>query len=187
MRNLKTVKNVLLLQGCLFFAIIVLIPCSIAEPDITITPCPSIAYIEGTTGNELAWPVKWRADLTWERIIQVYRNNTLVKTDGSYSGNAAGGVTCRINIDGLKPGVYNFTIRVDGPINSTQSSTTVVVVPYPVSTFFLGLGIGSSIVVLIFLIWIRQKKAVIKHERFGIKKDENNVNSFLKKQHRQGL
>jgi parallel beta-helix repeat protein len=79
------------------------------------------SYVFGTTSNIIQWTI---TDLTAGTTgYSIYQNGSLNRTNSWSSG-----VPIQFNVDGLKYGVYNFTIvAVDGIGNTTQNTIILTV------------------------------------------------------------
>ncbi|MHA2221841.1 MAG: hypothetical protein ACXAAO_07255, partial [Candidatus Thorarchaeota archaeon] len=79
-----------------------------------------ISYIEGETGNSITWNPSDLNPISYE----IFRDEVLVKS-ASWNSSSE---TITFTVDGLSPGVYNFSIRViDIGTNSVTDQVDVTV------------------------------------------------------------
>ncbi|MFW9955191.1 MAG: NosD domain-containing protein, partial [Candidatus Thorarchaeota archaeon] len=125
----------------------------------TIEDAEDVIYLEGTTGNTL----EWDADDAYPAFYEVSYNGTVVE-DGAW-----GGSRIAFDVDGLDPGVHEFTLTVyDLSGNSAMNSANVTVIPLvPLQPPFLadwlvaliiGAAVGGVAVVVIIIYYLRKKR-----------------------------
>jgi parallel beta-helix repeat protein len=86
----------------------------------TIQQADNVTYVEGTTGNYISW----NANDEYPDSYEVVFNGTAI-AEGSW-----GGSQIVINVDGLAPGTYEYTLTVyDMSGNSATSAVSVTVMP----------------------------------------------------------
>ncbi|MHA2235610.1 MAG: hypothetical protein ACXABH_09785 [Candidatus Thorarchaeota archaeon] len=86
----------------------------------TIDSPTDISYIEGETGNSITWNPSDLNPISYE----IFRDEVLVKS-ASWNSSSE---TITFTVDGLSPGVYNFSIRViDIGTNSVTDQVDVTV------------------------------------------------------------
>ena len=113
-----------------------------------------IIYNEGETGNIINW---YATDLH-PATFTITRNDTSVDS-GTWTSNT--GYT--INVDGLSPGVYAYTIEVSDKLGQIDSGTVLVTV-LPLGDSDSGIPFGSSwilfsiITVIGLIAFIKKKK-----------------------------
>jgi hypothetical protein len=122
----------------------------------------NISYVEGETDNSISWTP---SDL-YPASYEIYRNGTQVKS-GTWNSSSE---TISISVDGLTPGVYNYTIsvadignnlvvdQVDVTVQASVSTPTQTTTSQPTETTPTGTSSASPIpmesILTVVLIWI---------------------------------
>lgn len=102
-----------------------------------------ITYLARTTGNNITW---YPSD-TNPQSFEIYRNGSLIES------SPWNGSSILINIDGLQPGTYNFTIVVhDQGSNIVHDTVIVTVIPRTIETVVLAVGVLMGVVIAIVVI-----------------------------------
>ncbi|MBS3795431.1 MAG: right-handed parallel beta-helix repeat-containing protein [Candidatus Thorarchaeota archaeon] len=116
-----------------------------------------ITYLARATGNNITW----HPSDTNPQSFEVYRNGSLIES------SPWNGSSILINIDGLHPGTYNFTIVVyDQGDNSVHDTVIVTVVPRTIETVILTAGLLMGVVIAVLVI-IEFKEIREKNDPFG--------------------
>jgi hypothetical protein len=93
----------------------------IANNPPTIESSGVTTYVFGTTNNLIQWTITDTTIATTEYTI--YRNGTSMTT-----GSWVSGTPIQYNVDGLAPGIYNFTILAQDGIGNSSQNTMIVTV-----------------------------------------------------------
>ncbi len=125
----------------------------------TIEQPDAVTYIEGTTGNSIAWTAsdEYPASFTVE-------SNSSTVTSGSW-----GGSRIVLNVDGLAPGSYQYTLTIyDMSGNSASSAVNVTVVPLIpplpaggidwVLVAIVGAVAGGAVVLVVAMYYLRKRR-----------------------------
>jgi hypothetical protein len=90
----------------------------------SVTPLDDVSLEFGTTGNYLTWSC---SDL-FPDSYSISRNGTIIDS-GLWNGS-----NLAVNLDGLSPGVYNFTIVLYDSSGNSASDSVIVTVTQPETT-----------------------------------------------------
>lgn len=125
----------------------------------TLNSPSDVTYTEGTQENHIIWNAD---DQYPDRYTIEFNGSTLVSRDW-------GGSNVILNVDGLSPGTYEYTLTVwDGNGNSASDSVSVIVVSLEDTTpplidlgllLIIGGGIGAVIIVVIVAMQIKKRRA----------------------------
>jgi parallel beta-helix repeat protein len=124
----------------------------------TIQQADNVTYVEGTTGNYISW----NANDEYPDSYQVVFNGT------SIAEESWGGSAIVINVDGLAPGTYEYTLTVyDMSGNSATSAVSVTVMPLiptipagPIDWVLIAIvaAIAGGVVVVVALVYYLRKR-----------------------------
>ncbi len=90
----------------------------------SLTPLDDVSFEFGTTGNHLTWSC---SDL-FPDSYSISRNGTIIDS-GFWNGS-----NLAVNLDGLSPGAYNFTIVLYDSSGNSASDSVIVTVTQPETT-----------------------------------------------------
>ncbi len=90
----------------------------------SLTPLNDVSFEFGTTGNQLTWSC---SDL-FPDSYSISRNGTIIDS-GLWNGS-----NLAVNLDGLSPGTYNFTIVLYDSSGNSASDSVIVTVTQPETT-----------------------------------------------------
>jgi hypothetical protein len=90
----------------------------------SLTPLNDVSFEFGTTGNHLTWSC---SDL-FPDSYSISRNGTIIDS-GLWNGS-----NLAVNLDGLSPGTYNFTIVLYDSSGNSASDSVIVTVTQPETT-----------------------------------------------------
>lgn len=125
----------------------------------TIQQAENVTYVEGTTGNY----VSWNANDQYPDSYEVLFNGTVV-AEGAW-----GGSYIVVNVDGLAPGVHEYTLTVyDMSGNSATSAVNVTVLPLIptipageidwVLIAIVGAVIGGAAILVVVIYYLRKRR-----------------------------
>ncbi|MHA2201390.1 MAG: hypothetical protein ACXABN_16055, partial [Candidatus Thorarchaeota archaeon] len=124
-----------------------------------------LTYTEGETDNTMVWQI--HEELPGEYLIlrngsEVDSGNMISGVDTqttSYSPFGGGGLF-RYNVDGLSPGVYNFTLVIKNFVgNSTAGSRILYVLAQPTSSLpIILIGVGAGMIVVVGIIIVMKRR-----------------------------
>jgi len=119
-----------------------------------------VEYVEFTTGHSITWnPIDDHPE-----SYTIYRNSVV------YASGAWNGSQFTVDVDGLSPGVYNYTLVVTDFGGNSVTDTVLVTVleattttattePGDIMLILVLSGVGIAIVALVIIVVLRKKGA----------------------------